>query len=148
MGQVYGAGNQPAGWTPPSAYYPVPSQSPYVVYQDPFTGQADSGRLIDPGTRQFVYTAAGDTEGMGTVPQCVLIAWGTLKLQASVPVFFVGWENRVRSLYLDAARYLITNKLVSIVSFQTTRFGSNGVKVDIKWKDLTTGVEYPYTVPG
>jgi hypothetical protein len=148
MANPYGAGNQPAGWTPPSAYYAIPDQVPYVVYQDPFTGLADSGRLIDPRTKQFVYTAAGDTQGMPTVNQCVLIAWGTLKLQASVPTFVVGWENRIRSLYLNAARFLITNKLMSIVSFQTTRFGSNGVKVNIKWKDLTSGIEYPFTVTG
>ena len=148
MANPYGAGSQPAGWTPPSAYYPIPAQSPYVVYQDPVTGLSDSGRLIDQGTRQFVYTAAGDTEGMPTVAQCLLIAWGTLKPLAAVPTFVSGWENRVQSLYLNAARFLITNKLMSIVTFQTTRFGPNGVKVNIKWKDLTTGIEYPYTVPG
>jgi hypothetical protein len=147
VGIPYGAGNQPAGWTPPSAYYPIPSQVPYVVFPDPTSGLADTGRLIDQGTRQFVYTAAGDAQGMPSVAQCLLIAWGTIKLQATIPTFVAGWENRVQSLYLNAARFLLANKLMSIVSFQTTRFGNNGVKVNIKWRDLTTGIEYPYTVP-
>ena len=148
MANPYGVGNQPAGWSPPSAYYPIQSSSPYVVYPDPNSGISDSGRLIDQKTRQFVYTSSGDPQGMPSVAQCLLIAWGTIKPEGAVPTFVAGWDSQVRSLYLNAARYLISNKLMSIVSFQTTRFGSNGVKVNIKWKDLTTGIEYPYTVPG
>ena len=73
MANPYGAGNQPAGWSPPSAYYPIQSSSPYVVYPDPNSGISDSGRLIDQKTRQFVYTSSGDPQGMPSVAQCLLI---------------------------------------------------------------------------
>ena len=147
MGLPYGAGNQPAGWTPPSAYYPVPQQAPYVVYQDPSSGQADTGRLIDQATRQFVYTSAGNTQGMSSVQQCVLIAWGTLTIGVTAAgTFNGGWQNQVQSLFVNSVRYLVSNKLMSITQFQVARFGTNGVKVTIKWRDLTTDQEYPFTV--
>jgi hypothetical protein len=144
----YGAGGQPAGWTPPSAYYPVSPALPYVVYQDPQTGLADSGRLIDQGTRRFVFTSAGNTQGMSSVAQCVLIAWGTLNLLPAVPTFSGGWQNKVQSMYASAVRYLTQNKLMAILSYSFTRYGANGVKVVIQWRDLTTGLENTFQTPG
>jgi hypothetical protein len=150
MPNPYGAGNQNAGWTPAGAYYPVSAPPTYVPFPDPSTGLADSGRLIDQGTRQFVYDANGDPQGMGTVDQCVQIAWGTIQLQALVPTFSGGWEQQVQSVYTSAVQSLLSNTppLLAIVSFTLTRFGQNGLTVAIKWKDLTTNVESTFKNTG
>jgi hypothetical protein len=145
MGAVYGAGTQPAGWTAPAAYYPLTQKPPYVVFPDSVTGASDTGRYIDPSTRRFVYTQSGDPQGMPTVAQLVLIAWGTISLSAAVPTFDSNWQNQVQMLYVNAAKGILAAKLMQILSFTLTRFGRNGLKVVIKWKDLTTSIENTYS---
>ena len=141
MGTVYGAGSQPAGWTAPAAYYPLAQKPPYVVFPDSVTGVSDTGRYIDPGSKRFVYTPNGDPQGMGTVAQLVLIAWGSISISASVPTFDSNWQNQVQMLYVNAAKGILAAKLMQILSFTLTRFGRNGLKVVIKWRDLTASIE-------
>lgn len=150
MNKPYGAGSQPAGWTPAGVYTPVASPSgPYVPFPDPETGLADTGRLIDTGTRQFVYAASGDPQGMPTVAQLVLIAWGTIKLQKQIETFADGWQQQVQSIYTSAVQSLLSNKppLMAITSFQMTRFGQSaqtGLSLVIKWTDLTTNTDFTF----
>jgi len=62
-----------------------------------------------------------------------------------VPTFDSNWQNQVQMLYVNAAKGILAAKLMQILSFTLTRFGRNGLKVVIKWKDLTTSIENTYS---
>jgi hypothetical protein len=144
-----GAGNQAGGSSPAGADYEIlPLPPAYVPYPDPQSGQADSGRLIDPVTRQFDYTADGRAEGMGTVPQIVQIAWQTLDFSAIGPLDD-GAPSRAYAAYNAAVAQLISGAQLQILSFFAARVpGTNGLGVKIRWKDLTTQLEYVYPQTG
>ena len=146
---IPGAGNQPAGWSPAAAYYPVPPTPAYVPFPDPQTGQADTGRLIDPKTRQFVYqtnsNGYADAQGMGTVPQLVMIAWGRIDVRSKVKLIGTGYQKQIQDLYTSAVSQFVNAKLMAIVSLDSVRFGTNGVKTTIRWRDLTTNIEHTFT---
>jgi hypothetical protein len=140
-----GGGNQPAGTSFAGGYIPQPAAPGPTVLPSPTTGLPQTGRLINPKTRRFVYTSDGRAEGMGTVPQLVLIAWSTLDF-SDVPVLGAGYENQIRSKYLAAVRSFQT--LLQITSFSVQRVpGSNAVAVSIGWRDLTTQLDYVYPPP-
>lgn len=141
-----GAGSQPAGVTPASGFITQPAVRSSVVYPKPSTGEPQSGRLLDPKTRSFASTDDGRFAGMSSVEQCVLIAWSTFDYSSIGPLD-AGYPNRARDAYLGAVRFLLDSRLMEVVDFQMKRFGSSGLRVVIRWRDLTTNVSNVFESP-
>lgn len=141
---LIGAGVQGAGTTAAGGYYPLPPNGDTIVYPDPSTGIPQTGRRIDPRTHSISQTAGGSAYGMSTMQQLVEIAWGTIDATKFPKTFDSSYAQQVTSLYEGAVQTWINQRMMRIDAFVLTRFGSNGLKVEIRWSDLTSGTSHSF----
>ena len=136
---VLGAGRFPIGTTPvglglPTALPPTPP----AVLPDPTTGLSQTGRLIDQQTGDYVFTADGRLEGMGTVDQLVLLAIDNIDLSTVVEKgrnFTQMISARVQAALSD----LVSRGLVQIVSVRVSEPTVDAGQAILSWRDLTEG---------
>lgn len=143
---VTGAGASPAGTTPAGygAIGAAPAAPTLAPLPDPTTGLSCTGRYINPSTGDYQITADGRWQGMGTVPQLVLLAIkaidvSALMAQGKAADFARALSGAVQVALAD----LIKQKLVMITSVNVID-RQPGVNPDagiaiVNWFDLTTG---------
>ena len=148
-----GAGGAPAGTS--AAGYGVPDSGTVninVPLPSPITGASLTGRLIDPVTKDYVYTADGRAQGQATVPQLVLLALSTVLGSSAIPTLGQtfsqiqekgpNFKAQLTSAVQNALAAVIKAKQVQLLSVDVQEPPSNpdaGIAI-VKWKDLTTGV--------
>lgn len=156
-----GAGFAPAGAS--SAGYGVPDAPPMpstAPLPDQQTGVPQTGRFIDPVTKDYAFAPDGRMYGMGTVPQLVQLALTTTFGSSAVPSFGerftliqekgANFQQQIASAVANCLADLVKRKLVLIKSVQGIEPGLQGNPDAglgiVKWVDLTTGIEQPTTV--
>jgi hypothetical protein len=140
-------GTGPYGYGQPPA---IPSQAG-PIFRDAARGLVGSCRQIDPGTRQYVIDADGRVAGGQTVPQLVYLAYATVKGSAilsdmgesfsDVKIIGDDFDAQMTALAKAPVQALIDQGLLEIVAITIDRIGSCGASIQVRWRDLTTGLE-------
>jgi hypothetical protein len=146
---LYPAGVSPAGYGVPDSAA-VPNNAPLPGQT---TGLPQTGRYIDPVTKDYVFTTDGRLQGLATVPQLVQLALTTILGSAAVTnvgqTFTLvqekgaGFAQQMRAKVTSALSDLVKRNLVQIKSIAVDEPQSSpdaGI-VRVRWIDLTTGVE-------
>ncbi len=103
---------------------------------------------INPVSGDFTRGADGVHTGMDSVAQQVYLALRTLRGSAIVRTLGVAFnvkvinETTARKLEQEARAALAdltTRRLVEIVSVTSTRVKLTGIRIEVRWKNLTTG---------
>jgi hypothetical protein len=154
-----GAGYAPAGSS--SAGYGVPGTASVPInapLPDAETGLPQTGRFIDPITKDYRFAADGRLYGMNTVPQLVQLALMTTRGASALPALGQSFtliqekgsnfKQLLGAKVSEALADLVNRKLVQIVSLTVTEPASNpdaGIGV-VTWRDLTSGIQMDTTV--
>ena len=148
-----GGGAAPAGSV--SAGYGVPDAGTANINRplpSPIDGSSLTGRLINPVTKDYIYTADGRAQGQATVPQLVSLALTTVLGSSAIPTLGQTFSTiqekgpnftaQVTSAVQSALAALIKAKQVQLLSVTVQEYPSNpdAGLATIKWRDLTTGV--------
>lgn len=154
-----GAGLCPAGTSP--AGYGVPDQgtSPVnAVLPDPTTGLQSTGRLIDPATGSYQFTADGRVVGTPTVRQRMLLALRTVRGSSAQPNLGIDFSKageqgldfaaQVAAAVGLACAPLVQAGLVQLLQVVPQPVDNpDGAAFVAQWRDLTTG-KYDATTVG
>jgi hypothetical protein len=132
-----------------------------TIYPDPSTGVSQTGRLLDPSSKQYIYTSDGRIAGMPTVPQLVTLAFNTKKFRSALPnlgqtfgeVLEKGpnFQRAMATKAHDALSYLIGQKMVQLVAVNVLEPRPDAGYVEVVWRDLTmpsitdNGISMPFT---
>lgn len=132
---------------------PVP---PKTILVDPYTGQQDAARRIDPYSGQYVIDAQGRIAGMNANQQAVMLAVKTVR-NSSALANFGNPANTIQRIgatvqkdltdaYRLALKDLVDQKRIAIldVTVQSPKPGAEYVLV--RWRDLSSGLEQVTTV--
>jgi hypothetical protein len=154
-----GAGLSPAGSA--AAGYGVPdvgTQLPSAILPDVRTGGFQTGRLINPVTKDYVMQANGTLQGFDTVPQLVQLALSTQLGSSALLDLGIDLANatekgsdfqrQMATLVANALSPLIGQKLVRLDAVIVQEPPSNpdaGIAI-VKWFDLTTETQNTSTV--
>jgi hypothetical protein len=142
------AGFAPAGYgTPDAAHTPI-----NAVLPEQRTGFPQTGRLIDPSTKDYVITSDGRFQGQDTVPQLVSLALTTIRgssAQATLGQTYsqiqekgADFQQQLAARVQAALADLIRAKLIAIDSLVVSE-SPNAVDAAltvVKWRDLTSGI--------
>lgn len=140
------AGCSPAGYGTPDVIGPPNT----VILPDPVTGLPQTGRFIDPVTKDYVMTADGRLQGMPTVRQLVQLVVQTTFGSSAMPSLGIDFSS-VREKgdgFLQRVTAVLTNAMAPIVSQGLVRVDNvtvlnttnpDGVNAYMNWTDLTTG---------
>lgn len=154
-----GAGLSPAGLA--AAGYGVPDLSSVplnAVLPDLKTGLPQTGRYLNPVTKDYQFTADGRIQGMGTVPQLVQLALTTTLGTCAVPTLgqaFAkirekgpGFRQQLTAAVSAALAPLIKTNQVQIRSIVVNDYPSapDAGLASVSWVDLTTGLQQSTTV--
>lgn len=156
-----GAGFAPAGSS--AAGYGVPDAAPIpgiAPLPDTKTGLSQTGRFIDPVTKDYAFGPDGRLYGMATVPQLVQLAITTTRGSSAVPDLgeeFTkiqekgpAFPRQLASSVGNCLSDLVKRKLVQVVSVVATEPSARGNPdagiATLKWLDMTTGREMDTTV--
>jgi len=149
-----GFGSQPYGSSPYGIGTPTTATSPGgAVLRHPEAATQTGSRRIDPVTRDYVTDENGRTLGMGDVQQLVAIAFATVKNSSavqglgqdlsSIESITDNVDRRVAEVIESALAHLTQRKLVELIGVTTTRLHSGALRINVRWRDLTSG---PFSV--
>lgn len=155
-----GFGTAPLGTTPYGLGTPATAPVVGGTPQNDSTLVAQSGRFIDPLTKQYVIDANGRATGMSTVPQLVQLTVGTLLGSSAMTELGLDLlsiedagddlEAQIRTRVASAFASLIAQKFVAVLAVDVERFGNGGgqvgARVRIHYTDLTTGIDHTTTL--
>ena len=154
-----GAGLSPAGTA--AAGYGIPDSGtplPNTILADVRTGSFQTGRQLNPATRDYIMLPTGVLQGQGTVPQLVQLAL-TTQLGSSALVNLgidlsnatekgSDFQRQMATLVANALSPLVAGKLVRLDAVIVSEPPSNpdaGIAI-VKWFDLTTQTQNTSTV--
>jgi len=112
--------------------------TPSSPLPDPRTGLSQTGRLINPLTKDYVMQSDGRLQGMPTVNQLVLIAVFNLDF-SSLTEKGPNFANALRAIIQNGMAYLVTQKLVAIRQIVIQQPNADAGLALMNWTDLTTG---------
>lgn len=144
------AGIAPAGYGVPDTVGPPAS----IPLPDPKTGLAQTGRFLDPTTKDYAFTSDGRLQGMPTVRQLVQLAIKTTLGSSALIDLGIdmkrirdkadGFDQKVTSVLTDAIAPLVRQGLVQIDSVEVFDEPNPDAAIGIlNWTDLTTGQPQP-----
>lgn len=150
-----GAGAAPGGIAPGGYGVPDAATSPInAPLPLPQNGLPQSGRAIDPTTRDYIMGSDGRLQGVDTVTQLVQLAITTTLGSSAMPTLgqsFAqvkeigpGFIQQVTAKVASALAPLVNQGLVELVNVQVTQSQQNrdaGI-VQFAWRDLTTNIQY------
>lgn len=154
-----GAGFAPGGSV--SAGYGVPDSAHVpikAIFPDLRTGLPQTGRYINPVTKDYRFTSDGRYYGFGTVPQLVFLALTTVRGSCCIKSLGqtftqiqeqgTSYPQQLSAAVSSALSSLIRAGLVQLVSVTTQQLPSNpdAATNKIVWRDLTTGTFYTGTI--
>lgn len=132
---------------------PVP---PKTLLVDTYNGQQDNARRIDPYTKGYVMDAQGRIAGMNGVQQLVYLAVATVRNSSALNNFGnpagsvrkIGTNvvSQLQDAYRLALKDLTDRKLISIDDITVTSPKLGAEMVNVRWRDLTTGLEQVTTL--
>lgn len=144
-----GFGATPFGTGPYGLGTPATSSSNAGVPLPNELGVTQSGRYINPRTRQYEYDANGRAKGMPAVQQLVELAMLTVSgssamapLGEDAPNGVIGtnFVARTTEAIERALARLVSDKLIEITSIEINTANRPIFRV-VRWTDLTTGIE-------
>lgn len=152
-----GMGTTPLGSGPYGVGMPsTTTVSTAQLFADGQTGTIGSGRKIDPGTRQYAFDSDGNPVGQDAIPQQVYLAYATVKGssiladlgESFTEVGTIGddFQERLTALAQAPVQYLIDQGSLELISVQVDRLGPSGAKIQVHWRDLTSGREGQVTL--
>lgn len=148
-----GTGFAPAGTSPSG--YGVPDAGAVDINRplpSPINGSSLTSRLINPVTKDYVYTADGRAVGQATVPHLVSIALMTALGSSAIPELGQtlskiqekgpNFSAQITSAIQNALAALIRAKQVQLigVSVQEPSGNPDAGVITVQWRDLTTGI--------
>lgn len=136
----------------------VGTQPNNALLPDARTGLPQTGRLIDPVAKDYVFTADGRLQGFASVNQLVQLALGTQLGTSGIPTLGIDmtqateqgsdFQRRVATMVANALGPLVKQKLVQLVSvtLQPSPSNPDAAAAIVTWIDLTLGTENTTTV--
>jgi hypothetical protein len=151
-----GAGLAPAGTSLAGYGAPTTYATPgTVIYPDVVTGIMQTGRLINPLTKDYTYTLDGRVCGERTVPQLVKLALMTVYKSActDLGIDFSAIQMKTQTFKRDmntaisnALASLVAQQFVTIKKITITDIPQDAVLAVVIFIDNTTGIQHTQTV--
>lgn len=147
-----GFGNAPFGVGPYGVGTPAIAPSLQgVIYADPTTGRSLSGRLVDPGTKQYVYNSNGLAIGVSSARQVVELALRTVFNSSGVagmgfdptrsPEVKPDFVNQLTAAVRDALADAINRGLITLQQVDVQlQNGRPPARITARFIDLVTGL--------
>jgi hypothetical protein len=149
-----GAGSQPAGSSPAGIGSPATttSQANPVIFPDPRTGLSQTGRAINPVTKDYYFTADGRSQGFATTPQRMQLALTTIYGSSAIAGFgqqFTGvrekgpnYQRQLITYVQNAVAHLVKEKAIVLNQADVYDLPNRPglAYLVIQWTDLTTGI--------
>ena len=146
----HGAGLSPAGMGSPV----IPGASSFQAF--PYSdGTLGDCRALDPKKGDYVMLD-GRIAGMSAIQQRVILTFKT-DLESSV-VNQLGQNfrsvdritddvtRRIEQIVLRASERLVASGVFELLGVDIVRYKSEGLQVNIRWRDLTTGIDSETTL--
>jgi hypothetical protein len=149
-----GAGSQPAGSSPAGIGSPstAAAQGNPVIFPDARTGFSQTGRSLNPITKDYVFTSDGRSQGFGTTPQRMQLALTTVFNSSAIPGFgqqFTSvrekgpnYQRQLTTFVQNAVSHLVKEKAIVLNEVDVSDVpGKPGAAyMLVQWTDLTTSI--------
>lgn len=154
-----GAGRCPAGTSAAGYGVPDAGTSPTnALFPDQRTGLPQTGRLINPSTGDYVFTADGRTQGTSTAAQLVYLAIKTARGSAAMSPSSLAplgldlskaseqgpdFERQISAAFSAALAPIVKMGIITIIGLTWQPVDNQDAAAPLlKWKDRTTGGQF------